>query len=597
MNPLNPDTENNQNRASYIQSLVWIIPVLLAMFVNLNVLQNGFVWDDISIHTFRDRTHLAPTPSQPVYYRPVVSLSYQLDRWLWDTRPMGFHLTGLLLHLLATILITWIGLCLFQNDLNKRMIALLAGSLFAVHPVHSEVVAWIAGRNDLLSTCFLLIAVLAHLLTRQGARAWLTFPLFAASTFLALMSKESALPFLLISPFFDLLIWQTSRPWWRRLATLSSMIIVVLSMGVAWFRTQSMGTPIGNITFHETSFLKQVQMILLSFGFYIKHLIFPYPLNAFIILPPDLQLSHFAFIALGIFGILFMVKVTLRTGSPFLPIGVWAIFLGMAAALAIPLTKVTRVTFAERYLYLPSVGFVFIAAVALIQIVSPLQRRLSPRNFRRVSLVLFSLILVPFSVVTFSRNQVWQNELALWGDTVQKSPNAALPHYRLGRAYVEAGRLGEAKQEFQLALKGVGDAQTHAVAASDLGAAYFQDRQLDLAEDAYRLALHYQDRAKPYFGLGIIYWVRYQSAGDRDNSSAQSLLFESQKHLTEALLRNPNDPQAYHALGLVDLSLNRKATARTHFQKVIQLSPGTPLAEDAAQRLSQLAGQEEDSEH
>ena len=159
-----------------IHPLVWLIPFLLALTVNLNVLQNGLGWDDeiivLGLAKPESWTDLvlpsmaSPSKANSSYYRPLVNLSYQLDFLIWGRSPFGFHLSVLLAHLLNTVLVYFFTLRLLKNGPTHRsaptnlggppesgpdelcphiFVPLVAASLFAVHPVHVEAVAWIAG--------------------------------------------------------------------------------------------------------------------------------------------------------------------------------------------------------------------------------------------------------------------------------------------------------------------------------------------------------------------------------------------------------------------------------------------------------------------
>ena len=112
--------------------------------------------------------------------------------------------------------------------------------------------------------------------------------------------------------------------------------------------------------------------------------------------------------------------------------------------------------------------------------------------------------------------------------------------------------------------------------------------RLDLSEQAYRKAFEFQDRAQLHFGLGIIYWDRARQAISQQDTSAPALLSQSREYLIQAIIRDDTHIQAFHALSLVNLAQDNPSAARTHLKKVIELNPNSPLAQDAAQRLSRL---------
>ena len=182
-------------------SFIWILPLLLALLVNFNVLQNGFVWDDnFLIARFmsveNDSTSIYSLGKRQTYYRPLISWTYQTEWNLWKDRPLGYHISVWLAHGLVTLLIFLCGRGLLRAYKLDESAALLAATLFAVHPAHSEAVAWISGRHDIFMAFFALLAFWALLRHKQGNHPAWTVPLFGIAAALALASKETALPFI-----------------------------------------------------------------------------------------------------------------------------------------------------------------------------------------------------------------------------------------------------------------------------------------------------------------------------------------------------------------------------------------------------------------
>jgi hypothetical protein len=137
------------------------------------------------------------------FFRPLFILSYLIDTKIWGARPFGFHLTNVLFHSLNAFLTYILSLRIVENlkltGVTKRMIAIGAGSLFLLHPSHTEAVSWISGRADVLATFFCLTSLLSYLAYARDKRTSqlaLSLSCFA----LALLAKESAicLPFLVV---------------------------------------------------------------------------------------------------------------------------------------------------------------------------------------------------------------------------------------------------------------------------------------------------------------------------------------------------------------------------------------------------------------
>jgi hypothetical protein len=148
----------------------WPEAVLVAvtLLVYSGALQNGFVWDDdvLVVHNSEIRS-LAGVPGLFArdtlpgrelgdYYRPLQTLSYAVDYQLWGLDPFGFHLTSVLIHAAAALLLYRLAARL----LGAREPALAAALLWAVHPVHTEAVTYVSGRSDPLAAALMLASLL-----------------------------------------------------------------------------------------------------------------------------------------------------------------------------------------------------------------------------------------------------------------------------------------------------------------------------------------------------------------------------------------------------------------------------------------------------
>lgn len=206
----------------------------------------GYCWDDTSL--IRDNQDL--TAGNPLalfgrsfavqqssgewqknqYYRPLVTLSFWLDRQVWGRKPFGFHLTNVLLNLVVSVLVGF----LFRRLLSSLPAALLGGLAFVLHPMHVEAVAFISGRTDLVMSLFVLVALLALLGFRSRPNAGRIAVIMVAYC-AALLSKETAVVFPLLA-FFGV-----GLPGLRRKATKPDLLLfgllVVLTAAFLGLRT------------------------------------------------------------------------------------------------------------------------------------------------------------------------------------------------------------------------------------------------------------------------------------------------------------------------------------------------------------------------
>ncbi|HCA42753.1 MAG TPA: hypothetical protein DEP28_05815, partial [Bacteroidetes bacterium] len=155
--------------------LNYLILIAVVFAVYFNSLENQFVFDDESvIQTNSSLTTLSSIPKYFTgddgfhkvigkYYRPVVSTSYNIDYAIWGLNPFGFHLTNIIIHLIATLILFRLLQLIFIKQKNVNLIALLGTLIFAVHPIHTEAVSWVSGRTDSFFTIFFFASFLYYL--------------------------------------------------------------------------------------------------------------------------------------------------------------------------------------------------------------------------------------------------------------------------------------------------------------------------------------------------------------------------------------------------------------------------------------------------
>ncbi|MBI3811463.1 MAG: hypothetical protein HY283_04570, partial [Nitrospirae bacterium] len=429
----------------------WLPPLLLALGVNANVLLNGLVWDDQFIvggqpHTVRETASAALTPQ--AYYRPLIAWSYQLDRWIWGADPFGFHLTVYLAHVLTVVLFYFCICLLLRLYQKEEAIALLAASLFAVHPIHVEAVAWIAGRNDILMALFMLTALYATLRNALGTPWVVTLPLFLSGCALSLLCKETAIPFLLFFPALDIFFHRVGIR--RRKGILSPMTWALVPMlaGFTIYRLMQVGWPPVDAAWASATAVG-LQSLPVALGYYFNLLLTAYPLNLFV---SELPSGSFYIVA-GASGLLVLLWIIVQWSRTLFAIGAVWFLLGIAAPLAVLFLPVSATPVAERYAYLASGGFLFLASLGAWEFGRWIRARTGPGIDLRWGAGSAAVIIGLFSYMTVDRNAVWKYDIALWEDTVQKSPTAAVAYNNLGQAYNDGGRTDLAIAAYRTALK------------------------------------------------------------------------------------------------------------------------------------------------
>jgi hypothetical protein len=393
----------------------WLYPALLilAAFVSFSpALVAGFVYDDhfeiegnpyikdfshIKILLTKETWYFSPGTNSN-NYRPVHMLTYLLVYSLFGLSPLAFHLTHLLLNV-GCVLLLWRIFLKFIDEFP----AFLGSLLFAVHPVHVEPVVWIGGTADLLLGLFIFLSFLFYL------RRNLFVSLIAFA--IALWSKEPALMFPAVI-IFDYIIFR--RHSFRFTATWILVSGVLAALYLA-SRMYAMDTLL-RANQATSGFIQQCFKGAVWAGLYISKLIAPVTLNAFYFYTLHSKLIIFS---LCILLITLLLTIVFRKNRIFL-FGVSWFFVFIFPALMV--ASVSPVGFAERYLYVPSAGF----AMAIV-------------SFRMKPVIAKALIAacVVMSLVCFLRSPVWHDDLTLWTDTIQKSPQAPTVNYNLATAYLK----------------------------------------------------------------------------------------------------------------------------------------------------------------
>jgi hypothetical protein len=371
------------------------------------------------------------------YFRPLQLVWYTICYRLFGDSPAGWHAASLLLHLAVVGAVFWCGVELLQDGLTAALGALL----FAIHPIHCEVIAWVAGLPELLCAFFAVSSFAAYLRAqREGslARAWRVLSwIFGIA---ALLSKETAfcLPILVFSHRLVSELAPSCTPWSRfKKAFLAAFPYAAISLVMLAARHFVLrGT-------HTTSASELRQSLMWAPGvvlFYARQLVFPVRLALFYELPLHgaerigLMFSWFALIASTAGYTYFLISRKCGT----------ELFLsGWVAAAVLPAVAVTGTLGLEeavhdRYLYLPSVGFCLLVAVGLARVRG--RARPWPRLASAAGIVLCAGYVVSSALET----RPWRNDLTLCENAVDRSPGNALALTSYGFNLRSDGRTREA---------------------------------------------------------------------------------------------------------------------------------------------------------
>jgi Flp pilus assembly protein TadD len=541
----------------------------VAAAVYLNTVPNGLVVDDVQQIVENEwitgSHHLRTIFTSGVwdfegrassYYRPAMYVLYMATYSLAGRAAWAYHLLNILFHVAATLLVAVLAWRVFPRSEPQHAPLLapwfIAGLLFAVHPIHTEAVAWSAGIADLGLTVFGLLAVVCHI--EAAERGWSWDIAAAAAWCAALLSKETAFVIPLLAAAYDLIF----LPRANRANRLRNGIVVfapaaALYIGLRVHALRGLMPTAGGLALAPSAYGLAVLALLAG---YIEKLVLPVNLNFWhAFTPPAALLSAEALRAATIVGLAVAAAIfvfanrtarfaVLLTIVPLLP----TFHLGA-------LNQGLENAFAERYLYLPSVGFVLLVALML----DSLRVRNRPHWAAAVAAVLLA---GSYAVATVARNPVWKDQLTLWTDTVRKSPHSGIAHMNYGAALIYSGRKAE------------GSAEMRRAATMNPG---LVERQLVLATMYVNaglwmkaiLALHTTLALDPTcaparYNLGLV----YESQGQVGAASAE---------YERALALNPNYAEAHNNLGVLQAEQRDMERALVHFREAVRLRPDDPV--------------------
>jgi tetratricopeptide (TPR) repeat protein len=439
--------ERNIKRSRLFQYLLLPAAVLL---VYGNTLAGCFVWDDNLFAANQaywqfDLRTIFFSLANGLEYQPVRDLTYLLDIALWGGKPFGFHLTNLLLFTIIVMLVYRLS-CRFcswcrssdRGGASDLYVALGAALLFALHPLRSEVVAWVTQRNTLLATLFGLLGLLlfCRYLDNGGGR------LLAGSLgafVLAIFSKA----IVVVLPLLLLLV-SACRRGEKRSPWLPVLPFFVVAAAVALLHvTIARQTTVISVA-QGGSLTERVAIALQIPWFYLQKTLLPTGISAYY---PDGFSRVLTSPLVLLQGVLLcgatLAVWRLRRSLPELCLG-WGWFL--ITLLPVSNLFATSPVVADRYTFLPAIGFSFAVAA--------LAGRLAPAgSSRRAGAVVAVLLLALLAALTAGRNRVWRSDVALWSDTAVHSPGVAGVWFNLGRAWHRTPRLSRALDAYLRAVR------------------------------------------------------------------------------------------------------------------------------------------------
>jgi len=560
------------------------------------VLENNFInFDDEQYVT--DNPHVrqgfkpqefgwAFTTRDAANWHPLTWLSHMLDVELFGLNPRGHHLTSLLLHLANAGLL----FIVFSAMTGSVGASALLASLFAVHPLHVESVAWVAERKDVLSTCFALLSLWAYhqYARRPGVVRYLAaIVLFS----LGLMAK----PMVITLPLLLLLLdyWPLGRLpgapgaiHLRRLLEKVPFFLLSAASAAITLSAQDRGGAVQGVSF---PFSWRISNALATYLQYLWKTVWPRNLAVFY---PHPEGALPLWLSAGAGLLLLALSIAaVRSGRrfPFLPVG-WLWYL-VTLVPVIGLVQVGRQGMADRYTYLPLTGVFIIVSWGAPLLLGNGRRR------GRVLALAALLILPALGVRAYRQAAAWRDSLTLFSQALRTTRDNWVAEYNVGFLLDGQGDAAGAAAHYRNALRIRPD---YTEAHVNLGNLLAAGRNFEEAAAHFRSALYRQPLMsrigidKAPINLGNVLFelgrtdeaaVSYQEARRIDPLDATPLyclaIVEARRSnlpgaealYREALRMKPDYQEAANNLAILLASQGRSAEAADTFERILALKP------------------------
>jgi tetratricopeptide (TPR) repeat protein len=551
----------------FLLTLAVFWPATRCGFLNFD--DQAYVTENIHVQTGLTLANVKWAFSHPVSanWHPVTMLSHTLDCQLFGLKPWGHHLVNVLWHAVNAVLVF-----LWLRQLTGAMWRSLAvATLFAVHPLRVESVAWVAERKDVLSAFFGLLTLICY--TRyvkkseggsQNSEAdalvsfsflcylfyWFALIFYA----LGLMCK----PMLVSLPFVLLLVdyWPLQRIQklefgirnlkWLLVEKIPFFILAAV-MSFVTMLMQSRSGVVKTAAVYPPG--ARFENLLVAYGRYLEKTFWPGNLAVYYPHPGYWRPGQVLLAGIFLCGISVWMVLKARR-YPFLLMG-WLWFL-VTLIPVIGLVQVGRQSMADRYTYLPSLGILILTAWGVYELVHRWR-------YHQIILATTAVAVVAVSA-TLTRRQLtyWQDGETLFRHALAVTQNNYFAHKALGTALLSRNQTDEAIREFQAAIQlEPDDAEAH----NNLGIALLNRGLTDAAAQEFQQAIRAKpDNAEAHYNLGNILLNEGWSG-------------EAIQQFQEALRFQPENAGARNDLGVALASAGRRDEAVEQFREALRLKP------------------------
>ncbi|MBF0520212.1 MAG: tetratricopeptide repeat protein, partial [Nitrospirae bacterium] len=543
--------------------------------------------------------------------RFVGYLSFAVNYQLSVTNVFGYHVTNVTIHILNTILIFFLLKIILRTPYFSKeeihecrtdfsFLPLLSALFFGLHPIETQSITYIVQRFSSLAAFFCLLSLFFYIRARLNnynrPKVFTGYVLPLFFMLLSIKTKELAVIIPLLIFLIDTVFFGGSikRKIFNVLPFLLLTLIVPLTILSSNARHSDESLLSENLFIGSHGVITSQDYLLTQFRVivtYIRLLFVPIAQNFDYDFPvyktlfnPQVFLSFLFILGIVLFSFYLFKKSGRNPVKRLISFGIFWFFITLLPeSSVIPIADVIF----EHRLYLPSIGFLISFSACLIFLSEKMKK-----NTFDVSGVLALILFVLLGVLTYKRNSLWQDGVAIWEDAAKKSPLKVRPHNSLGNAYLLRGDFEKAIKEYEIALRLM---PSYFGAYYNMGRAYEKLGNNALAEKCYLEAIILKPnfpealnnigtlfkkqgqntKAHKYYALALTLKPDFVEAINNEALlyAAEGWFDVALNDFEKALRIDPSYEATYNNLGNLYFKLRRFPEAISHYQRAIALKP------------------------